>query len=160
MVNLYALLGVASSASLPEIKRAYRGLVRKCHPDLHPGDHRAEEQLKQLNAAAAILTDPGRRAAYDRSHAGDTTRLNPWPPEAGGDGRDITYATLLSRAESQTGTVRIVHLRSPTGTAYRAVIPIPAGVTTGTQLRVVGLGGATPGGGRRGDLYLHITVAP
>jgi curved DNA-binding protein len=63
--NLYDILGVARSASPEEIKKAYRRLAKKYHPDVNPGDKRAEEKFKETTAAAEVLGDPKRRALYD-----------------------------------------------------------------------------------------------
>ncbi|HIE33463.1 MAG TPA: J domain-containing protein [Thermodesulfobacteriaceae bacterium] len=64
--DLYEILGVSPDASEEEIKRAYRRLARKYHPDLHPGDKKAEERFKEINEAYEILSDPQKRAEYDR----------------------------------------------------------------------------------------------
>jgi curved DNA-binding protein CbpA len=61
--NYYAILGVTSSASTAEIKRAYRRLARQHHPDLNA--QAKDEQIKRLNEAYAVLSDPQKRAAYD-----------------------------------------------------------------------------------------------
>ena len=62
----YDVLGLNRKAKLAEIKRAFRRLARKHHPDLNPGDRRAEERFKQVNAAYEVLGDLQRRRAYDR----------------------------------------------------------------------------------------------
>ncbi len=63
--DLYAILGVARSASADQIKKAYRKLARKYHPDLNPGNKQAEEQFKQVSVAHDVLTDPAKRKLYD-----------------------------------------------------------------------------------------------
>jgi molecular chaperone DnaJ len=63
--DLYAVLGVARGASTEEIKKAYRKLARKFHPDLNPGNRQAEERFKELSVAHDVLTDPDRRKLYD-----------------------------------------------------------------------------------------------
>src|SRR5215510_5633303 len=63
--DLYALLGVAKTATADEIKKAYRKLARKHHPDLNPGNKQAEELFKEISVAHDVLTDPERRKLYD-----------------------------------------------------------------------------------------------
>lgn len=62
----YETLGVAKDASKEEIKKAYRKLARKHHPDINPGDKEAEEKFKQVSEAYDIIGDETKRAEYDR----------------------------------------------------------------------------------------------
>ena len=64
--DYYALLGVSKDASQDEIKRAYRKMAVKYHPDKNPGDKSAEEKFKQISEAYDVLKDDQKRAAYDR----------------------------------------------------------------------------------------------
>jgi len=64
--DYYALLGVARDASDAEIKKAFRQLALKHHPDRNPGDSGAEERFKTINEAYAVLSDPDKRSQYDR----------------------------------------------------------------------------------------------
>ncbi len=63
--DLYDVLGVSRTASKDEIKKAYRRLAKKYHPDVNPGDKQSEEKFKEATAAAEVLSDPKRRALYD-----------------------------------------------------------------------------------------------
>lgn len=65
MKSLYDLLGVGRKASIEEIRRAYRKLAAKLHPDRHPGDKAKEERFKEISAAYEVLADPVKRARYD-----------------------------------------------------------------------------------------------
>src|SRR5437660_1847084 len=64
--DYYEVLGVQRGASEEEVKRAYRKLAVKFHPDKNPGDAEAEEKFKELGEAYDVLMDPDKRAAYDR----------------------------------------------------------------------------------------------
>jgi len=64
--DYYALLGVTREAGDAEIKKAFRQLAMKHHPDRNPGDQAAEERFKAINEAYAVLSDPDKRAQYDR----------------------------------------------------------------------------------------------
>ena len=64
--DFYKILGVPKTATPEEIKKAHRKLARKYHPDLNPGDKKAEEQFKQIQEAYDILSDQEKRAKYDQ----------------------------------------------------------------------------------------------
>src|SRR5881392_2817185 len=64
--DYYEVLGVGRSATEEEVKRAYRKLAVKFHPDKNPDDPRAEEKFKELGEAYDVLMDADKRAAYDR----------------------------------------------------------------------------------------------
>ncbi len=64
--DYYEVLGLDRGASLDEIKKAYRKLARKFHPDLNPGDSAAEEKFKEVSEANEILTDPEKKKTYDQ----------------------------------------------------------------------------------------------
>ncbi|AWK85635.1 DnaJ C-terminal domain-containing protein [Azospirillum thermophilum] len=93
MRDPYSILGIGRSASTEDIKKAYRKLAKQYHPDLKPGDAANEERFKEISAAYTLLSDPEKRARYDRGeidgsgqdrHAGFGAR--------GGGGRGRAYS--------------------------------------------------------------------
>ncbi len=80
--DYYAILGIAKTASDADIKRAYRKLARKYHPDLNPGDKTAEATFKEVNEANEVLGDPEKRRKYDELGA-NWRAYEQAPPGAG-----------------------------------------------------------------------------
>ena len=64
-MNDYAILGLDSTASIDDVKKAYKKLAMKYHPDKNPGDEEAADKFKELSTAYAVLSDPNKKRQYD-----------------------------------------------------------------------------------------------
>ena len=64
--DYYEVLGVSKTATDAELKKAYRQLAKKYHPDINPGDKEAEAKFKEASEAYAVLSDPDKRRQYDQ----------------------------------------------------------------------------------------------
>src|SRR4026209_2446316 len=97
-------LGVSRGAKEEEIKKVYRKLARKYHPDLNPNNKQAEEKFKEVQEAYEVLSDPEKRQKYDQLGANwkNGAEFTP-PPNWGGQG-GIDLEDLFNRAGQQRGT--------------------------------------------------------
>lgn len=90
--DYYEILGVGRTAGEGDLKSAFRKAAMQCHPDRNPGDHQAEARFKELNEAYQILSDPQKRAAYDRfGHAAFENGMG-----GGGQGFGDGFATSMA----------------------------------------------------------------
>src|SRR3569833_271237 len=64
--DYYGVLGVKKTATQEDIRKAFRKLARKYHPDVNPGDKKAEEKFKEISEANEVLSDPKKRKIYDQ----------------------------------------------------------------------------------------------
>ncbi len=178
----YSALGVARSASEDEIKRAYRQKAKALHPDLHPGDEGKAEAFKRATAAFDLLGDREKRRRFDRGEIdadGNERGFGGPSPFAGGaqgdpfedilstifggrgrrgpgprKGRDIRYRVEIDFKDAVAGARR----RMTMADGRALDVNIPAGVETGTMLRLKSQGEPSPAGGPPGDALLEVTV--
>ena len=107
----YQVLELTRSATEAEIKKAYRRLAMKLHPDRNPGDHETEEKFKEAKEAYEVLSDAQKRAAYDQfGHAGVDAAARGGP--GGGPGsiramRSATFSATCSATSSAAGVVAV-----------------------------------------------------
>ena len=136
--NFYDVLGVKKNASQDEIKKAYRELCKKYHPDKHGGD---DTKIKEVNEAYATIGDPEKRKQYDVQNT---------MGEFGGFGgfggfnfnfhqmaSDIQIAITISLEDAYFGCKHPVNIN---GKIY--AIDVPKGITNGKMLKIEGLGNA------------------
>jgi molecular chaperone DnaJ len=181
--DYYAILGVKKDATKEDIKRAYRKLAQKHHPDANPGDKQAEMRFKEISEAHAILSNDEKRAEYDQIRAfveagGD--RVYGFRPGGGGGVRvnigDIFgegFDDLFGFRGGRHAPLRGADLESSVSLPFDEAIHgatislsngtrvrVPPGVQDGARIRVAGKGQPGPPGGEPGDLYVRVAVAP
>ena len=185
--DFYKVLGVSKDVSEAELKKTYRKLSRKYHPDTNPGDAKAEAKFKEISEAYSVLSDSKERAEYDQMRAmGPGPRFNPgsggqsysggFPGGAnmGGAGFEDVFANLFGGGGFNRGPQRGADLTMSTtldfidgvkGTQLKVrlgngetTIKIPAGVQDGQKIKIAGKGQQSPNGGPAGDLIISVTV--
>ena len=109
--DFYKILGVKKDAKPDEIKKAYRRLARKYHPDVNPGDKSAEDRFKQMSEAFDVLSDPKKRKVYDRfgqyshnlANAAEAGAGATYPRGAPFDFSGFDWGAATGRAGTTTG---------------------------------------------------------
>lgn len=177
--DLYRILGVPTDASPEEIKKSYRRKAREMHPDLDPGNPWAEDEFKELSAAYQILSDPVRRAQYDRGEISAEGRKRRAKPDGasksrekksgksgfegffrdrGGpdiDGVDVNYALGVDFLEAARGASK--EIKTTSGATLK--VSVPPGTVSGQILRLKGQGMRGFGKGKDGDALVEVEVA-
>lgn len=181
--DYYDLLGVDKSADDAEIKRAYRELARKYHPDLNP---EGAERFKEINEAYAVLSDPRERSRYDRwGHEGEgiggvtggfasvvdaaqevISDVFRRTRKAKQRGRDLRYTLEVSFEEAAFGCTRTIQVPlDPTGGASGSSaatrefsVVVPPGTREGAVRMMKGEGEPGKSGGPAGDLHVIVRV--
>jgi len=183
--DFYKILGVAKDVSDADLKKAYRKLAKENHPDLHPGDAKAEAKFKDISEAFDVLSDPEQRREYDAIRAmGGGARFT-----SGGQGAGFedVFGNLFGggfqgqgfpgfgggfggfggpqRGQDLVATQAIDFIDSIQGTTIKlgvrgesVSVKVPAGIQDGQKLKVKGKGQPSPNGGPAGDLVVTIKV--
>jgi molecular chaperone DnaJ len=187
--DFYKVLGVSKDVSDTELKKTYRKLSRKYHPDTNPGDAKAEAKFKEISEAYSVLSDSKERAEYDQMRAmGPGPRFNSgsgggqgFPggfngANMGGGFEDV-FANLFGggggfnrgpqRGSDLSMNSTLDFIDGVKGTQLKVrlgsgetTIKIPAGVQDGQKIKIAGKGQASPNGGPAGDLIISVSIKP
>jgi DnaJ-class molecular chaperone len=172
--DYYVVLGVERGCSEAEIKRAFRELARKHHPDVNPGNPDAGERFREINAAYAVLSDKDARARYDRwGHADDggggLSTIVDAAQEMINDvlrrrrhktkGKDIRYTLEVTFEEAAFGVSKTISVPVDGGRSRDHTIIVPPGTKDGTVKQLKGEGEAGRSGAVAGDLHVIVRVA-
>ncbi len=184
----YEILGVPKTATADAIRKAYRKLARKHHPDVNPGNAVSEDTFKKVSAAYEVLSDDKKRAAYDEF--GDQSKASgfdadqarahrQWQDTRGqrprGQGPvEFDFSDLFGRSRGPArgpdlhASVELDLRQAIDGTEVSLDLPdhgtvrvrIPLGADTGSIIRIPGKGAVGLRGGPAGDLVIETTVRP
>jgi molecular chaperone DnaJ len=188
--DYYSTLGVSKTATKAEIKKAYRKLAQKYHPDANKGDAAAEARFKEISEAHSILSNDTKRREYDQMRSLIEAGGHRWygyaPGDGGGNVRvDIgdlgdllneqggagLFDDLLgfgfrgaARGEDMETEVELSFEEAMTGTTVSLTqgggVRIPPGIGDGSRVRVPGKGAKGRRGAPPGDLYVRVKVKP
>lgn len=188
--DFYKILGVSKDVADADLKKTYRKLAKANHPDLHPGDAKAEARFKDISEAYDVLSDKEQRREYDAVRAmGGGARFQ--AGGQGGGGFEDVFGNLFGggggfqggfpggfggfggrapgpqRGSDLTTSSSIDFIDSIKGTTLKlsvggdsVTLKVPAGIQDGQKLKLAGKGQPSPNGGSAGDLVVSIKVRP
>lgn len=176
MMDYYNILGVAKDATGDEIKKAYRKLASQYHPD-KGGD---TKKFQEIQTAYDTLSNPEKRSQYDNPHqnfrgpGGMPPGFDDMFSQVFGNGfgdffvrrpqavrnKNINLQTNISLEDAFNGKELITNLQLPSGRDQMLEIKIPAGIKSGTTLRLAGVGDERIPNVPRGDIHLTVNVTP
>jgi len=188
--DYYEVLGVSRSASSDEIRKAFKKLARKYHPDVSPGEPGAKQKFSEITEAYEVLGDDKKRQQYDQfGHDFAGAGGNPFSGFGGGGGgasfdlNDL-FGDLFGRGgrggptrpRARKGANVSAEITVPfhvaasggehelsilqNGREERINLKVPAGIESGSTLRLSGQGNPGAGGGPAGDIHVTVHVAP
>jgi molecular chaperone DnaJ len=151
--DFYAVLGISADATADEVKKAYRKLARRYHPDANSGDLSAERRFKEIGEAYAVLSEPEQRQQYDavRAMSRGGARFTAGRPNGGNGGFEDLFSTLFGGAgPAGTQNVRFTTTAPPSGAGGGPMFEDLLGMFGGAQ-GGPGAGFRAPRGPRRGE---------
>jgi DnaJ-class molecular chaperone len=184
MTDPYEVLDVPKNASIQDIKKSYRKLAKKYHPDLNPGNKEAEKKFKAISHAFDQIGTVESREKFDqeqkefrRAPQGERPFENgPFTFDSDVDssdffenlfgqrprgrtrrdraGEDLYYGMEIDFKDAALGTEKTITIAG----GKTIQVTIPAGIDSGKKLRFKGLGGAGQGKGKAGDAYIEVQV--
>ena len=174
MIDYYKTLGVEKTATQDDIKKAYRKLARKYHPDMNPNDKTAEQKFKEINEANEVLSNPENRAKYDKygenwKYGEEYEKAQQQQRSQGGFGGFEGYGSASGKFKGQDifadmslplREVATAQQRTFTVNGKNIRITVPAGVYEGLQIKLKGHGYEGYNGGPNGDLYITFHIEP
>lgn len=125
--DFYDILGVPRDVSDEDLKKAYRKLALKYHPDRNPGDKAAEERIREINAAYEVVGDPEQRRTYDRLRFGDEVReeapdpaviLEQMEQKLFDEGRKEIFSQLIKDTKRVKAELAVVRERTVAAQGY------------------------------------------